>query len=180
MKRWAFILAGIVIGLSVLTYVAGLFIPRDHVAAMSIDLNKDPSTIWSMISDFGSTAKWRTDVSAVRMDPPVDGKVRFTESGGQGSVQFEVVSQQPPFRQSVRVVDDDQPFGGVWTWQLEPLEGGSAPKTRLTITEAGFIKSPIFRTMGKFFFSPTDTIESYLTALAKALGDNASPPRHVR
>jgi hypothetical protein len=33
--------------------------------------------------------------------------------------------------------------------------------------------------MGKFFFSPTDTIESYLTALAQALGENASP-QHVR
>jgi hypothetical protein len=177
MKRWTFILAGIIIGLLLLTYVAGIFIPRDHVAAMSIDLNKDPATIWAMISDFGNTTKWRTDISAVRMDAPVDGKVRFTESGPQGDVQFEVVSQHPPFRQSVRVVDDDQPFGGVWTWQLEPGQGSA--QTRLTITEAGFIKTPIFRTMGKFFFSPTDTIESYLTALAQALGENASP-QHVR
>lgn len=179
MKRWLFIVGGIILGVVVLTYVAGIFISRDHVAAMSIELNKDPGTIWSMISDFGNTPKWRTDISSVRMDPPVDGKVRFTESGGQGDVQFEVVSQQMLFRQSVRVVDDDQPFGGVWTWQLERLLDGPAPKTRLTITEAGFIKSPIFRTMGMLFFSPTDTIESYLTALAKALGETALP-QHVR
>lgn len=179
MKRWMFIIAGVVIGLLLLTYVTGIFIPRDHVVAMSIDLNKDPGTIWSMISDFGNTTKWRTDVSAVRIDAPVDGKMRFTESGAQGDVQFEVVSQQMLFRQSVRVVDDDQPFGGVWTWQLERMLDSPAPKTRLTITEAGFIKSPIFRTMGMLFFSPTDTIESYLIALAKALGENASP-QHVR
>ena len=90
-------------------------------------------------------------------------------------MQFEVVSQHAPFRQSVRVVDDDQPFGGVWTWQLEPGDVG----TRVTITEAGFIKSPIFRTMGWLFFSPTDTINDYLTALARALGESATP-RHVR
>ena len=177
MKRWIFILAAIIIGLPLTAYVAGIFLPRNHVAAMSIDLTKDPATIWSLISDFGNTTKWRTDISAVRMDAPVDGKLRFTESGAQGDVQFEVVSQHPPFRQSVRVVDDDQPFGGVWTWQLEPGEGRA--QTRLTITEAGFIKSPIFRTMGTLFFSPTDTIESYLTALAKALGETASP-QHVR
>jgi hypothetical protein len=146
---------------------------------MSIELNKDPGTIWALISDFGNTTKWRRDISSVRMDAPVDGKVRFTESGGQGDVQFEVVSQRPPFRQSVRIVDDDQPFGGQWTWQLEPLESGAVSKTRLTITEAGFIKSPIFRTMGTLFFSPTDTIEGYLTALARALGENASP-QHAR
>ena len=79
MKRWMFILAGIIIGLLLLTYVTGIFIPRDHVVAMSIELNKDPGTIWSMISDFGTTTKWRTDVSAVRIDAPVDGKMRFTE-----------------------------------------------------------------------------------------------------
>jgi len=179
MKRWMFIVIGTIVGLFLLTYVVGIFLPRDHVVAMSIDLNKDPGTVWSMISDFGNTPKWRTDISSVRMDAPVDGKVRFTESGGQGDVQFEVVSQQMLFRQSVRVVDDDQPFGGVWTWQLERMLDGTAPKTRLTITEAGFINSPIFRTMGALFFSPTDTIESYLTALAKALGETASP-QHVR
>ena len=179
MKRWLVLLAAIVIGVPLLAYVAGIFIPRNHVAAMSIDLTKDPGTIWAMISDFGSTPKWRTDVSSVRMDTPVDGKVRFTESGSQGDIQFEVISQQPPFRQSVRVVDDDQPFGGVWTWQIDRIGDDAAPKTRLTITEAGFIKSPIFRTMGTFLFSPTDTIESYLTALARALGESASP-QHVR
>ena len=178
MKRGLLIVVGVVAGVLLLVYVAGIFIARDHVAAMSIDLNKDPATIWALISDFGNTTKWRHDISAVRMDAPVDGKVRFTESGGQGDVQFEVISQQPPFRQSVRVVDDDQPFGGIWTWQLEPVQG--APRqTRLTITEAGFIKSPIFRTMGKLFFSPTDTIQGYLTALAKALGENALP-QHAR
>ena len=179
MRRWLLIVGGIIVGGLLLVYVAGIFIPRNHVAAMSIDLNKDPATIWALISDFGNTTKWRHDISAVRMDAPVDGKVRFTESGSQGDVQFEVVSQHPPFRQSVRVVDDDQPFGGVWTWQLEPPPGGAPQQARLTITEAGFIKSPMFRTMGKLFFSPTDTIQDYLTALAKALGESALP-QHAR
>ena len=178
MKRWLFIILGSIAAVIVVAWVAGLFIARDHVASMSIELNKEPASIWTLISDFEHSTKWRTDISGVRMDAPVAGKVRFTESGPQGDVQFEVVSQQPPFRQSTRVVDDNQPFGGIWTWQLEPLDG-PAPRTRLTITEAGFIKSPIFRTMGRLFFSPTDTIESYLTALASALGESASP-QHTR
>jgi len=175
MKRWLFIIGGILVGVPLIAYIAGLFIARDHIAAMSIELRKDPGTIWALISDFEHTTKWRSDVSAVRMDPPVDGHVRFTESGSQGDIQFEVVSQQPLYRQSIRVVDDDQPFGGVWTWQLERVGEEGAPKTRVTITEAGFIKNPIFRTMGKLFFSPTDTIKGYLNALAKALGETASP-----
>ena len=178
MKRWMFILGGVILGLPLLAYVAGLFIPRDHVASSSIVLDKTPDAVWALVSDFAQSAKWRADITKVRMDPPVDGKVRFTESGTQGDVQFEVISQQPPFRQSVRVVDEGQPFGGVWTWQLDSVDT-PAPKTRVTLTEAGFIKSPIFRTMGKLFYSPTDTMDSYLIALARALGENALP-EHAR
>ena len=179
MKRWMFILGGIILAVPLFAYVAGLFIARDHVASSSIVLGKSPAEIWALVSDFEHSTKWRTDISAVRMDAPIDGKLRFTESGAQGDVQFEVISQQPPFRQSVRVVDDDQPFGGVWTWQIEPVDEGASPKTRVTLTEAGFMKSPIFRTMGKLFFSPTDTMDEYLAALAKALGENVSP-EHAR
>jgi hypothetical protein len=105
------------------------------------------------------------------MQPSNDGKVRFTESSSQGDIPFEVMSQDPPRRQVVRVVDDDQPFGGTWTWELSyvvPTTPGTG-KTKLTITEAGFVKSPIFRTMGAIFFSPTDTMDGYLAALTKEL-----------
>jgi hypothetical protein len=69
------------------------------------------------------------------------------------------------------VVDDGLPFGGTWTWELAPAGGG----TRLTITEAGFIRNPIFRLMSRLFFPPTGTMEKYLRALAAELGDSAEP-----
>ena len=71
----------------------------------------------------------------------------------------------------MRIVDDEQPFGGTWTWEIEPAASGS----RLTITENGFVKSPIFRVMGAVFFSPTATMDAYLRALAKTLGETAEP-----
>ena len=77
------------------------------------------------------------------------------------------LAQQPPRKQVLKIVDDGQPFGGTWTWQLEPNGSG----TRLAITEAGFVKNPMFRFMGAMFWSPTDTIRDYLKALAAHLGD---------
>ena len=171
MKRWLKILAAVLIGLPLSAYGVGLFVPRDHVAAMSIDLAAPPDKVWPLVSDVANTPKWRSDVTAVRMQPQPDGRVRFVETSSMGDVPFEIVSQTAPVRQVVRVVDDDQAFGGTWTWELQPVGTG----TRLTITEAGFVKSPIFRTMGLMFFSPTDTIDSYLRALSKALGETAVP-----
>lgn len=171
MKRRLLILLGIVIGVPLLAYLVGLFVPRDHVASLSIDLAAPPQRVWSLVSDFENTPKWRTDITGVASTPQPDGKLRFTESSSQGEIPFEVVSQEPPHRQVVRVVDDDQPFGGTWTWDLEPSGSG----TRLTITEAGFVRNPMFRAMALVFFSPTDTIDGYLRSLARALGENATP-----
>ena len=171
MTRWLIIILAVVVGLPLLAYGIGMFVPRNHVASLTIDLAAAPEKVWALVSDVANTPKWRTDITAVRMQPQPDGRVRFVETSSMGDVPFEVVSQTAPTGQVIRVLDDDQPFGGTWTWELVPAGSG----TRVKVTEAGFVKSPIFRTMGLMFFSPTDTIDGYLRALAKALGESAVP-----
>lgn len=173
MRPWMWILLAVVVGLPLLLYVVGSFVARDHVARMTIDLASPPDRVWALISDVGRTKEWRDDISAVVVHPNPGGPLRFTESTNHGEIPFELVSQEAPRRQVIRIIDDQQPFGGTWTWNLEPTPGG----TRLTITEAGFVKNPMFRAMGLVFFSPYDTINVYLKALARALKDSAEPRR---
>ena len=169
--HWVWIVLGVVVGLVVALLIIGSLLPRDHVARMAIELESAPSRVWALISDFGGSPRWRSDVSEVTVDSSAGAPLRFTEKSKQGAIPFEVVSQDPPRRQVVRIIDDQQPFGGTWTWELEPLAAG----TRLTITEAGFVKNPIFRVMGKLFFPPTATLRRYQQALAGELGERAEP-----
>ncbi len=60
-----------------------------------------------------------------------------------------------------RIADPDLPFGGTWTFELAPEAGG----TRLTITERGEIRNPIFRTMSRFVFGYGATMETFLAEL---------------
>jgi uncharacterized protein YndB with AHSA1/START domain len=168
---WLWVVLAVVLGLPLVGFLIGTVLPRDHVARMAITLNSPPERVWTLISDFAGAARWRTDVRTVEMRPSAQGPLRFVETSKQGAVTFELVSQEPPRRQVTRVVDEDQPFGGTWTWEIEQNGGGA----RVTITEAGFIKSPLFRVMGKLFFPPTATIDAYLRALAKELGETATP-----
>jgi uncharacterized protein YndB with AHSA1/START domain len=168
---WVLIGLGIVVGVGVVAAVAGSLLPRDHVAQVSLEVTAPQDRVWALVSDVGGTARWRPDISEVQMRPAVSGRVRFVEQTGGRPMPFEIVSQEPPARQVTRVVDDGLPFGGTWTWELAPAGGG----TRLTITEAGFIRNPIFRLMSRLFFPPTGTMEKYLRALAAELGDSAEP-----
>ncbi len=168
--RWPWIAGGVVVGIPAALALIGVFVPRNHVARVSIALKSSPERVWALIADFGGTPRWRKAVRKVEIQSS-NHPVRFVEHSKQGKVPFEVVSQEASKRQVVRVVDDDQPFGGTWTWELTPDRGG----TRIIITEAGFVKNPIFRAVGLVLFKPTATLEEYLRDLARALGEAAEP-----
>jgi len=168
---WVLGILAVLVGVPVLAALVGLTLPRDHVAQMTIPLRADPARVWGLVSDVEGSARWRSDVTAVEVQPPHDGRTRFVEVGRQGRTPFELVSQSPMTEQVVRVVDDGLLFGGTWTYALAPDGAG----TRLTITEAGFIRNPLFRVMSRLFFPPTRTMDGYLRALAVELGESAAP-----
>jgi hypothetical protein len=69
-----------------------------------------------------------------------------------------------------RVIDPAGDFGGTWTYDLAPGEGGG---TQVTITEDGEIYNPIFRVVARFITGYEATMESYLDALAAHVGQGA-------
>jgi uncharacterized protein YndB with AHSA1/START domain len=168
-RRWALATLGVIVGLVLLLVVVGMLLPREHTARASIELAASPERVWAVVSDFAGAARWRPDLESVRLDTAPGRPFRFVETTHEGELPFEVVSQDPPRRQVVRVIDDGLPFGGTWTWELVPLGAG----TGLTLTEEGFTRNPIYRALGLVFFRPTESIARYLRALAAELGEDA-------
>ncbi|HZD05714.1 MAG TPA: hypothetical protein VE173_12380, partial [Longimicrobiales bacterium] len=64
------------------------------------------------------------------------------------------------------IADEGLPFGGTWTYVLEPDAGG----TRVTLTEDGEIYNPFFRFMARFVFGYDGTMRSYLDGLEARMG----------
>jgi hypothetical protein len=73
--------------------------------------------------------------------------------------------EDPPRRRVTRISDESLPFGGRWIFELEPTNGA----TRVTVTEQGFVKNPLFRFLSRFVFGHTAGIERFLADLAKQL-----------
>jgi hypothetical protein len=81
--------------------------------------------------------------------------------------------QMTPGRHVRKIVNDDLPFGGVWEYSLEPVATGSESGCKLSITERGEVKNPVFRFVSRFIMGHAATIEGYLKDLARKFGEPA-------
>jgi len=111
-----YIVAGL-LGFVVLLNLIGLALPRDHIAARRAVFDKPPERVWDAMVELA-------DDVAKRDKLPI-----------------ELERDERPRARVSRIIDDKLPFGGRWYYELEPVAAG----TRLTITEAGFVKVPMFR-----------------------------------
>ena len=144
--RWVLIAVGIIVALIVLVTVIGAFLPREHTASRAIVLREPPEAVWATIRNLEGIAAW------------------FPEGA---RVKVEVAEERRPAKLVTRIVPEPRaPFGGTWTYEIQPAPGGS----RLTVTERGWIGVPPFRVVAHLMGLDA-TIKSYLTALARKFGE---------
>jgi hypothetical protein len=162
---WILYIAGGLVGLVILMVLIGLALPRDHVAARRTTLAKPPDEVWRALTDLDAQPSWRRGLKKLEHLSPT----QFREHSTQGTITFEITDDRPCELRITRIADDKLPFGGRWIYELAPAGAG----TRLTITEDGFIKNPVFRFLSKTVFSPASTIENFLADLGTHLGTPA-------
>lgn len=159
---WIAWIAGGLVGLVVMMALIGLALPRAHIAARSAVLPRPPDAVWAALTDLDAQVRWRRGLKRVEHLPDR----RFREHTTQGTITFAVDAERPPALRITRIDDPRLPFGGRWIYELATVDAG----TRLTITEDGFIKNPIFRFLAHTVFGTGRTLEQFLTDLARHLG----------
>lgn len=167
MKILLIVLAVLVV-LVVVLVIVGLFIPKDHVASRSAVYDAPPERIWGVLTDTARGPEWRTGLKSVEALPPLDGKRRYRETSGFGVITYVVEEERAPERLVGRIADEGLGYGGSWTWELV-REGA---RTRVTITERGFVTNPVFRVLARFVFGYEKTMEIYLRDLGRRLTGN--------
>ena len=165
--KWALI---VIIALAALIAVAclvGWMLPKGHMATRTVRLKQSPEAVWAAISDAQAMPSWRFNVVKVERLPDQNGHLVWRESYKNGdSLPLEIMESAPPTRLVGRIADPKLPFGGTWTYEITPVEGGCT----LTITERGEVYNPIFRLVSRFM-NQAATIEEYLTYLARKFGE---------
>jgi uncharacterized protein YndB with AHSA1/START domain len=162
----------ILLALAAGALLAGALLPASHTAKASIRLEQSREKIWQAITDPASQTGWRSNLQAVEVSADPSGRQLWTETDGHGrAIAFETLESEPPERLVRRISDPALPFGGKWTWQIVPVDGGS----EVTITEDGEIRSPLFRFMARYVFGYDMTLKTYLGDLGRKFGEAAGP-----
>ena len=164
MKRVLRVIAwtvGGVVALAALALTVGFLLPIRHTATASRTVAGSAEEVWETITSVEEFASWRTDIERAVPLEPIEGWPAWREEGPSGTLTFAMTAAEPGHRLATRIVDDGLPFGGTWTYVLEPVADG----TLVTITEDGFVTNPVYRLVSRFFIGHESTMNTYLDAL---------------
>jgi len=162
----ALIVVGGLVALVIVVVVIGALLPTRHRASRSAIFHASPEKLFALIT---GPQDWRPDLRSYERGRTPNGGDSIRETNKRGeTVTYEAVALDPPYHYAARIADKNLPYGGQWTYQLEPR--GS--QTALRITEDGEIYSPVFRFVSRFVIGHTRTIDNYLRALAAQTGDS--------
>ena len=157
---------GVIAILVVLLIVTGYTLPVKHRAHVQGTIGAAPERVYALITDVAAFPSWRTGLRSVEELPATDGKRRWRELSGNGTMPFVVESTDPPARLVTRIDSKSLPFGGTWTFEVHPTADG---KTSLDITEDGEIYNPIFRLVSKLFIGYEGSMKQYVADAQRKL-----------
>jgi uncharacterized protein YndB with AHSA1/START domain len=170
--KWLLIGGGIVVTVIVIVIVVGAMLPRDHISAMSLRINANRDAVWRTITDPGAFPTWREDIRKIELLPPTSHGPSWREHSKNGALTMVVESANAGHSLLTRIADENLPFGGTWEYRLDDDRPGT---TKITITERGSVRNPVFRFVSRFIMGHTATIDAYLRALGKKFGDESAP-----
>lgn len=160
--------------LAACVYVVGMRMPREHTVSSRIQLTAPRDSVWATLRNFGDYPTWDSDFkSSVRGEPRSGHEVWVQDVGGM-MMSVEVVEVRPPSYLVTEIVTDEKSqWGGVWTYDVVSTGSG----TGVTITEAGWIKSPFLRVLMKVMGTHS-TMDGVLKNLGAKYGEMVTP-EHV-
>ncbi|MGI9078475.1 MAG: SRPBCC family protein [Gemmatimonadaceae bacterium] len=170
--KWVLRVAALLATIICIILVIGWLLPETHITARSAEFRAPRDSVWNLITDVSSMPGWRSDIERVEILPAFNRQFAWREtSGGGDALTFIRAEARRPSFLRTRILDEGGPFGGEWVHDLQPGKQGG---TRLTITELGWVRNPLFRFVSGIVIGHDATMDTYLSALARRLGEAAS------
>ncbi len=159
-------LVGLVVLAGLILYLLGRAQPERHTARVSFTVPRPRAAVWAALTDYATMPQWWPAVKSIRFETRPDGTQVTINTDKHGQpIAFRTKEEHAPARLVREIVGDELPFGGTWTYELTDENGG----TRLTVTEDGFIKPPLFRAVARYFLGLDGTLKDFAKHFAAHL-----------
>ena len=159
--RWIVYVVAAIATLGVLVVIIGYSLPKAHTASRSATVPLPPDALYALLIDVDRYQSWRPAVKSLQRHADRDGKPAWTEETSGMKIPLHFERMERPSLLVTRIADPSLPFGGTWTYRIEPAPSGAT----VTITEDGEVNNPFFRFMSRFVFGHTATIDAFLKHL---------------
>lgn len=166
-------LIAVLVAVVLIVLLIGFALPRDHVATIQTQYRAPADRVFEVIADVERGVEWRSGLEKV--DVLAREPLRWRETGEWGTMTFVRDELIVARRMVARIADEDQGFGGTWTYEIAPSPNGTG--TMLVIRENGWVSNPLFRFVSKYVFSHYSGLEAYARDLGRRLGESAEPVR---
>jgi hypothetical protein len=158
-------LIGLLVFAGVLMWWLGSRLPREHTASVHVELDAAPNAVAARIRQVALYPSWRADVLQIEDERAENSTVRYGEKNAQGTIHYELKESLSNQEFTNLIVDKNLPFGGQWTFSIQPL--GDA-RTQLTITEAGFVDAQLWRFFSYYWFGHERNLKLYAQNLQRS------------
>ena len=139
-RRALIVLAALTAALSG-CFLAGVFLPVEHVGVGHALLDRPPETVWRVLTDLDGMPLWRSDLTAVERLPDLGGRPAWREIGRGAARVVELTLADPPRRLVIQRATGGRTVLPIRTYDLDSAATG----TRVTITERGEVWNPLGR-----------------------------------
>lgn len=163
--KYLLILLGIA---ALVVFVMGYRLPEAHTATVARELQAPVDRVYNEIATPSAYPKWRSGiqrVDVIEAQPDSGLGPRFREHGLGDETTYEILEQIENKLFVTSIADEGLPYGGTWTFELEPTATG----TLVRITEEGEVYNPFFRFVSKYVMGHTRGIETFLDDLQTRL-----------
>ncbi|AOP35435.1 polyketide cyclase [Leptospira tipperaryensis] len=143
-------------------YGIGASLPVEHSSSLEQVFPASTDRIYSLIHNFKEYPSWRPNLK--KIETISSSSWKETDSHNEVMTYSFVQDRKNELVES-KIMDEDKPFGGSWTFELSSVSEGS----KLKITENGKVFSPVFRFFSKYVFGHTATIRTYLEFMKKEI-----------
>jgi hypothetical protein len=142
----------------------GSRLPETHTASVTEIVPASEPKVWGLITDVSAQPTWRTGLKSVTTLPSENGAPCWAETQSSMTMALCADVREEPTKQVVRIADPKLPFGGSWTYLLEPA-GENA--TKVTIIEQGTTGPAMWRFVGHYVLGEDVSIKQYLGDLKR-------------